>query len=54
MFKVQVGKEVRIYQNIKEIESFSQLKKVVRVKFKECPESFCFTFIDDEGDEITV
>lgn len=54
MFKVKVGKEVRVFQNIEKIESFRQLKEVVRGKFKECPSSFCFTFMDDEGDKITV
>jgi len=54
MFKVQVRNEVRVFQNIDKIESFTQLKEAVRVKFKECPHSFVFTFIDDEGDEITV
>ena len=54
MFKVQYDKEVRIFQNIEKLGSFSQLKEVVRRKFKKCPEAFTFTFIDDEGDEITV
>lgn len=54
MFKVQFNKEVRIFQNVEKIGSFKQLQEVVRGKFHKCPETFTFTFIDDEGDEITV
>lgn len=54
MFKVQYGKEVRIFQNAEKIKLFSHLKVLVKGKFIGCPESFAFTFIDEEGDKITV
>jgi len=46
MFKVRFGKEMRMFQNAANIQTYEQLMRLVKSKFSNCPSSFAFTYED--------
>ncbi len=53
-FKISLGKEIHVMNSKESTVSLTELKDFIKKVFKKLPQKFMLTYVDNEGDQITL
>ena len=53
-FKVALGKEIHVMNAKENNTTLAELKEFIKKVFKKLPSKFMLTYVDNEGDQITL
>lgn len=53
-FKIALGKEIHVMNSKENNASLTELKTFIKRVFKKLPQKFMLTYVDSDGDQITL